>query len=99
MGQTGATSIQSIKHWDVAFWLVRHKSIVRWFLRHGDDHEVQPVPRISEEGEPADTEASGHHFNEDLQRVDDREHDSVHRERKKNHKWKKINSWKAQNVQ
>lgn len=46
-------------------------------LRHDDDHEVHPVPRVSEEGEPADTEASGHHLDEDLQRVYDREHDSV----------------------
>lgn len=62
---------------------MRHKSIGHWILRHDDDHEVQPVPRVSEEGEPANTEASRHHFHEDLQHVDNREHDSVHEGRKK----------------
>lgn len=62
---------------------MQHKSIGPWFLRHDDDHKVQPVPWISEEGEPANTEASRHHFYEDLQRVDNCEHDSVHKERKK----------------
>lgn len=62
---------------------MRHKSIGHWILRHDDDHEVQPVPRVSEEGEPANTEASRHHFHEGLQRVDNREHDSVHEGRKK----------------
>lgn len=48
-----------------------------WLLPRADDEQVQPVPGVSEEGEGPDTEASGHHFNDDFKRVDGYEHVSV----------------------
>lgn len=40
------------------------------YLRHWDDHEIQPVPWVSEKGEPIYSESSGDHFSEWLKRVD-----------------------------
>lgn len=40
------------------------------YLRHRDDHEVQPVPWVSEKGEPIYSEASGNNFCERLKRID-----------------------------
>lgn len=47
--------------------------LVRQYLRHWDDHEIQPVPRISEEGEVIYGKASGHDFSEGFKRIDTRE--------------------------
>lgn len=47
--------------------------LFRQYLRHWDDHEIQPVPRISEEGEVIYGEASGHNFSEGFKRIDTRE--------------------------
>ena len=41
-----------------------------WILRHADDHEVQPVPGVFEEGEGPDAEAPGHHLYRGLKGVD-----------------------------
>lgn len=48
-----------------------------WLLRQDDDNEVQPVPRVSEEGELSNTEASGHNLYNGFECVDGREHESV----------------------
>lgn len=40
------------------------------YLRHRDDHEIQPVPWVSEEGEVIYTETSSHNFCEWLKSVD-----------------------------
>lgn len=48
-----------------------------WLLRHADDHEVQPVPGVSEEGEPPHTESSGQNFDGCFKRVDGCEDVSV----------------------
>lgn len=39
-------------------------------LRRADDQQVQPVPRIPEEGELTDAETSGRNFDEHLKDVD-----------------------------
>lgn len=46
-------------------------------LRHADDHEVQPVPGVFEEGETSDTESSGQNFDCCFKRVDECKHVSV----------------------
>lgn len=43
-------------------------------LRHADDHEVEPVPGVFEEGEASATEPSGCHLDGCFKRVDEREH-------------------------
>lgn len=39
------------------------------YLRHNNDTEVQPVPRVSEEREGSDAESSRQDFNEGLERI------------------------------
>lgn len=43
------------------------------YLRHWDDHEIQPAPRVSEEGEVVYNEASGNYFCEGFKCIDTRE--------------------------
>lgn len=50
-----------------------------WLLRRADDHDVQPVPRVSEEGEFSHTEASGHDLYDGIKSVDSHKHASVKR--------------------
>lgn len=40
------------------------------YLRHGDDHKIQPIPWISQECEITDAEASGQHLYKRLKGVD-----------------------------
>lgn len=40
------------------------------YLRHWDDHEIQPVPWVSEKGEAVYSEASGNYFCKWLKRID-----------------------------
>ena len=42
-------------------------------LRHRDDHEVQPVPGISQKREAVYSKTSGHDLGEGLEGVDTRE--------------------------
>lgn len=48
-----------------------------WLLRRADDDDVQPVPRVSEEGEVSDAEASAHNLYDGFKRVDGGEHVSI----------------------
>lgn len=52
---------------------VQTRDLSRWYLRHGDDHKIQPVPGISEEGEVVYDEASGQDLSEGFKRIDPRE--------------------------
>lgn len=60
------------------------------YLRHWDDHEVQPVPRVSEEGEVIYSKAPGDNFCEWLKRIDTREGVPWRKEQKKLARWPKI---------
>ena len=42
-------------------------------LRHGDDHEIQPVPGVSQERETVYSETPSHDLGEGLEGVDTRE--------------------------
>lgn len=56
-------------------------SVCYWLLRHADDHEVQPVPGVSEEGEISNTESSGQNFDGCFKCVDGCKHVSVPRKK------------------
>lgn len=49
-------------------------------LRRADDHDIQPVPRVSQKGEFPDADASGDDLYDGFQRVDGYESKSVHRD-------------------
>lgn len=55
------------------------------YLRHGNDHEIQPVPGVSEEGEAVYTETSSHNLCEWLECVDPREGVSDRLRKKEHH--------------
>lgn len=61
------------------------------YLRHWDDHEIQPVPRVSEKGEPIYTEPSGNNFCEWLKCIDTRE--GIPWKRKEKNKEEKTVKW------
>lgn len=54
---------------EVVFLLITNQCVLK-YLRHWNDHEVQPVPRVSEKGEPVDGKTSGNNFCEWLKRID-----------------------------
>lgn len=69
-----------------AVWLIHQ--VYDWLLRHADDHEVQPIPRVSEEGEVSDAESSRQNFDRCFKCVDACEHISVQQGNRENKKHK-----------
>lgn len=48
------------------------------YSRHADHHEIQPVPRITEECKRSNTEPSRQNFHRRLERIDTCEHVPAH---------------------
>lgn len=66
--------------------LIEPNQVSNWLLPCGDDHDVEPVPGVSEESEASDTEASRRDLHQDLKDVDGCEDVSVPTEQSRRNK-------------